>query len=398
MPPRETADTADLFTPAPLPVAALDDRGRLACLRLIRSENVGPTTFRQLINHYGGAEAALEALPGIARRAGRGRPLKICPVAAAEAELEAAQRAGAIPLFTIEPGYPASLAAIEAPPPLLYVRGALTVLLRDMVAVVGSRQCSANGITMAQIMARGIGEAGYAVVSGLARGIDGAAHRTALATGTVAVLAGGIDHVYPPENRDLFSMIPAEGGAIMTELWPGYQPRAQDFPRRNRIISGMARGVVVVEAAKRSGGLVTARFAGEQGREVFAVPGHPLDSRAEGTNYLIRQGATLVTGPEDVLEELGPITGRRQLRGEEPSRPAPAAPRDGLAHIPAGVETSGDESRDAVLAALGAAPVNADVLVRVTGLPARAVQIALMELDLAGVIERHGGQLVSRRA
>lgn len=398
MPPRETADTADLFTPAPLPVAALDDRGRLACLRLIRSENVGPTTFRQLINHYGGAEAALEALPGIARRAGRGRPLKICPVAAAESELEAAQRAGAIPLFTIEPGYPAFLAAIEAPPPLLYVRGALTVLLRDMVAVVGSRQCSANGITMAQIMARGIGEAGYAVVSGLARGIDGAAHRTALATGTVAVVAGGIDHVYPPENRDLFSMIPAEGGAIITELWPGYQPRAQDFPRRNRIISGVTRGVVVVEAAKRSGGLVTARFAGEQGREVFAVPGHPLDPRAEGTNYLIRQGATLVTGPEDVLEELGPITGRRQLRGEEPSRPAPAAPRDGLAHIPAGVETSGDESRNAVLAALGAAPVNADVLVRVTGLPTRAVQIALMELDLAGMIERHGGQLVSRRA
>lgn len=397
---------AELFTPAPLPIAELDDRERLACLRLIRSENIGPVTFRELINVYGGAAAAIEALPEMARRAGRARPLKVCPSDVAEAELAAAARAGARPVFTIEPGYPPALAAVDAPPPLLYVRGEPNVLGRDMVAIVGSRECSAAGITMAQILAKGIGDAGYVVVSGLARGIDGAAHRTSLSTGTVAVLAGGIDHVYPPENRTLFDEIPDAGGAIVTEMWPGYQPRAQDFPRRNRIISGVSRGIVVIEATRRSGGLVTARYAGEQGREVFAVPGHPLDPRAEGTNHLIRNGATMVVEANDVLEALGPITGRAPLRFANAALPAPRTsdtPPDASRSLDTGAVRAGPSAREhdgvraRVLAALGPAPVNVDLLVRVTNLPSRAVQIALVELDLAGHLERHGGQLVSRK-
>jgi len=400
-PPPDTGSDRDLFTPAPLPVAALDDRGRLACLRLIRSENVGPVTFRQLINRYGGAQAALDALPDLARRSGRARPLTICSLTNAERELAAATAAGAQPLFTIEPGYPHALAQLEAPPPLLYVRGRLDTLSADMVAVIGSRQCSAAGLTMAQTLAAGLGAAGFIVASGLARGIDGAAHRAALSTGTVGVLAGGIDHVYPPENRDLFEAIPASGGAIVTEMPPGYEPRAQDFPRRNRIISGIARGVVVVEANHRSGSLITARLAGEQGREVFAVPGHPLDPRAEGTNRLIKEGATLITCVADVLDELGPITGRRALHVAEPSTPAPLPPhatQRPAANLAANAPNGGDDrARDAVLSALGPAPVGVDLLIRATSLTSAEVLVALLELDLAGAIERHPGQLVSRR-
>jgi len=395
---REVADSSnDLFTPAPLPVTRLDDVGRVACLRLIRSENVGPVTFRELINRYGSARAALEAIPEIARRAGRSRPLKVCPADAAEAELEAAQTAGAEPVFTIEPGYPPALAAIENPPPLLYVRGRLATLSAEMIAIVGSRECSANGITMAQVLAKGLGEAGYVIASGLARGIDGAAHRTALRSGTVAVLAGGIDHVYPPENRDLFQLIPDSGGAIVTDMPPGYQPRARDFPRRNGMISGMSRGVVVVEATVRSGGMVTARLATEQGREVFAVPGHPLDSRAEGPNRLIRNGATLITSAQDIIDDLGPITGREPFRVAEASAPLYSAPSRPTETAVAPPPTGDSVVNDAVLAALGPSPVHVDTLIRATGLPSRAVQIALMDLDLAGHIVRLGGQLVARR-
>ncbi|MDZ4840910.1 MAG: DNA-processing protein DprA [Hyphomicrobium aestuarii] len=395
---REVGDSSsDLFTPAPLPVTRLDDGGRIACLRLIRSENVGPVTFRELINRYGSARAALEAIPEIARRAGRSRPLKVCATEVAEAELEAARKAGAEPIFTIEPGYPSALAAIEHPPPLLYVRGRLATLSAEMIAIVGSRECSANGITMAQVLAKGLGEAGYVIASGLARGIDGAAHRTALRSGTVAVLAGGIDHVYPPENRDLFQLIPDNGGAIVTDMPPGYQPRARDFPRRNGMISGMSRGVVVVEATVRSGGMVTARLATEQGREVFAVPGHPLDSRAEGPNRLIRNGATLITSAQDILDDLGPITGRDPVRVAEDRPPQYIAPAR-LPEVAASQPIGGDSAvNDAVLAALGPSPVHVDTLIRATGLPSRAVQIALMDLDLAGHIVRLGGQLVARK-
>ena len=384
-------DQANLFTRPPLPVAPLDEASRLACLRLIRSQNVGPVTFRELINHYGGAEAALDAMPEIARRSGRGRPIALFARDLALRELEAATKAGAAPIFTIEPGYPAALAEVVNPPPLLYVKGDAALLARQMVAIVGSRQASAAGIKLTGQFASVLGQAGFIIASGLARGIDGAAHETAMDTGTVAVLAGGIDIIYPPEHAQLYRRI-SEYGCLITEMPPGYTPRAQDFPRRNRIISGVALGVVIIEAAKRSGTLVTARFAGEQGREVFAVPGHPLDPRAEGTNQLLKNGATLVTTPADVIEILGPISGRTRVRAAEPASdfiPAPPAPRP-----PARLD---DGDLALIIEALGPHPIDIDAIIRATRMPIRAVQIALMELDLTGRIERHGSQLVSLR-
>ena len=384
-------DQANLFTRPPLPVAPLDEASRLAGLRLIRSQNVGPVTFRELINHYGGAEAALDAMPEIARRSGRGRPIALFSRDLALRELEAATKAGAAPIFTIEPGYPAALAEVVNPPPLLYVKGDAALLARQMVAIVGSRQASAAGIKLTGQFASVLGQAGFIIASGLARGIDGAAHETAMDTGTVAVLAGGIDIIYPPEHAQLYRRI-SEYGCLITEMPPGYTPRAQDFPRRNRIISGVALGVVIIEAAKRSGTLVTARFAGEQGREVFAVPGHPLDPRAEGTNQLLKNGATLVTTPADVIEILGPISGRTRVRAAEPASdfiPAPPAPRP-----PARLD---DGDLALIIEALGPHPIDIDAIIRATRMPIRAVQIALMELDLTGRIERHGSQLVSLR-
>lgn len=379
----------DLFKAAPLPIAELDEAGRIACLRLIRSDNVGPVTFRELINHYGGAEAALEALPELVRKGGGRRPIRICTRAAALAELSAAEKAGARPVFTIEPGYPSALAQIDVPPPLLYVKGDASLLTRPALAIVGSRQASAAGIKLTRQFARRLGEAGLVVVSGLARGIDASAHEASLATGTVAVLAGGIDVVYPPEHTELAASIAARG-CLLAEMPPGFVPRGREFPRRNRIISGISAGVLVVEAARRSGTLVTARYAGEQGREVFAIPGHPLDPRAEGTNQLIKTGATLVTTPDDILEALMPSLGNRMAAFREaPSpMPAPAAP-------PAPPPLLGADDRSRLLAALGPAPVDIDALVRATALPIRAVQVLLMELDLAGRIVRHGSQLVS---
>ena len=415
------AESEDLFSAAPLPIAALDDAQRLACLRLIRSENVGPATFRALINHYGGAREALAALPELGKRAGRSRPIRICPEAQAEAEIEATRRAGAQLVFNIEPGFPAPLAFTEGAPPLLYVKGRVDVLGRPMISVVGSRQASAAGIKLARMFADAFGAAGYVVCSGLARGIDGAAHQATLATGTVAVLAGGIDNIYPPEHAALHADI-GERGCLVSEQPVGFQPRAQDFPRRNRIISGMACAVVVVEAARRSGTLITARLANEQGRDVFAVPGHPLDPRAEGTNQLIKDGAGIATAPEDVLQALTTHRAALQVRPEvaiEPSswpEPRPASTSTDAEStlpvvLPSGVgilpprtppatrSLPGEEASSAALSvveqALGPAPVNVDEIVRATGLPARLVQVAIMELALVGAVEFHGGQLVS---
>ncbi|MDX2157370.1 MAG: DNA-processing protein DprA [Hyphomicrobiaceae bacterium] len=391
-------------------MAVLDDAGRLACLRLIRSENVGPVTFRELINHYGGAEKALAVLPELSRRAGRSGAIAICPASRAEAELEAARRLGARPIFTIEPGYPPALASLDAPPPLLYVKGREELLGRPMVAMVGSRNASAAGTRMARMLATRIGAEGYVVVSGLARGIDSATHEAALATGTVAVLAGGIDFVYPPENEDLYARI-ADKGCLVTELPPGFQPRAQDFPRRNRIISGVALATIVVEAAKRSGSLITARTANEQGRLVMAVPGHPLDPRAEGPNGLIRQGAIMITSADEVVAELAPL--RHRAPGAEPrptlaeppvSTPLPA-PRGqaGTGSIrrsaDAGIPGSSPvDAVEAVLGVLGPAPATLDEVARAAGIPAHVAKVALLELALAGRIEQHGGQLVSLRS
>jgi len=387
------------FTPAPLPVAALDDAQRLACLRLIRSSQIGPVTFRELINHFGGAEQALCALPEMSRRAGR--PVRITPEHEAEAELQAARKAGARPVFTIEPGYPPALAVVEAPPPLVYVKGRSDLTARHAVAIVGSRRASAAGIKLARLFAHELAGSGLVIVSGLARGIDAAAHEASLAAGTLAVLAGGLDIVYPPEHRALQERIGAEG-CLISEQPPGFTPRAQDFPRRNRLISGLSLGVIVVEAARRSGTLVTARFAAEQGREVFALPGHPLDPRAEGTNQLLKSGATLVTEPAEVLEALAAM--RRQgpwppglidgaASGFAVEAPTVEAP-DPVSSAPRPGQGEGDRAR--VLSILGPAPVDIDEIARTTQLGAREVRILLLELDLAGEIDRHGAHLVSR--
>lgn len=378
------------LTPAPLPQAPLDAAQRLACLRLIRSENVGPVTFRELINHCGGAEQALEALPELSRRGGRRSAVRICPRERALAELEAAERIGARPLFTIEPGYPPALAAVEAPPPMLYVKGNAGHLVRPMLAIVGARNGSAAGQKLARLFATRVGAAGFVIASGMARGIDAAAHEASLATGTVAVLAGGIDNVYPPEHADLQRQI-GEKGCLVSENPPGFVPRAQDFPRRNRIVSGVALGVLIVEAARRSGTLITARTAGEQGREVFAIPGHPLDPRAEGTNNLLKTGATLVTEPDEVLSALAPLLRQPLLPPGDLPPPDPGRLEEQPGG-PIGVEPA---DRERLLAALGPAPVDIDALVRATGLPVRSIQVGLLELALADRIERHGHQLVS---
>jgi DNA processing protein len=378
-----------LFDASPLPVAELSEDERIASLRLVRSENVGPVTFRELIVNFGSAAAALAALPELSRRGGR--TIRIATAQAAASELEHAAEAGARPLFLTEPGYPAALAALDAPPPMLYVKGRAELLGRPTIAIVGSRQCSAAGTKLTHHFAHVLGHAGYVVVSGLARGIDGTAHQAALDTGTIAVLASGVDVVYPPEHAALQEAIGTRG-CLVTEMPPGFMPRGRDFPRRNRIISGISLGVLVVEAARRSGSLVTARMAAEQGREVFAVPGHPLDPRAEGTNKLLKSGAMLVTEPEDLLSALTPLTHRLPLPGgEDAEEPAPAAFRPAPVPLPAPSEPE----RRRVLAALGPAPVDVDSLVRNTGLASRAVQIVLIELALAGRIERHGNGLVS---
>src|SRR5215468_3608594 len=291
------------------PSAGLSDAERLNRLRLIRSDNIGPRTFRALLRHCGDAATALARLPELARRGGAARPGRICSQDDARAELEACKRLGVSLVAPGEAFYPPRLAMIDDAPPLLAVRGKLETLMRPMIAIVGSRNASGAGLKFALSLARDLADAGFVIISGLARGIDQAAHRSSLAGGTVAVLAGGQDRIYPPEHEDLlFALL--ERGAAISEMPLGHVARAHDFPRRNRLISGACLGVVVVEAAQRSGSLITARMAAEQGREVFAVPGSPLDPRAAGTNDLIKQGATLVTEAADVIEAVAPIMER----------------------------------------------------------------------------------------
>lgn len=390
--------------------ARLTDEQRLDWLRLIRSENVGPRTFRALVNQFGGAAAALEALPDLARRGGR-LLLKVASRAEAEKEMAAAARLGVRFVAMGEPEYPKTLQAIDTAPPLIAVRGSTDVLARPSVAIVGSRNASASGLTFAERLSRQLGEAGYVVISGLARGIDTRAHKATLESGTVAVLAGGHDRIYPAENEPLLRAIVDHGGAIISEMPFAWEPRGRDFPRRNRIVSGLSYGVVVVEAARRSGSLITARFALEQGREVFAVPGSPLDPRAEGTNDLIREGATLCAGIEHVTSVLEPLiaTGPQLVTGaEEPLHPVgteelwdeldlpdiarpPAAPVTHEAGIVE--ERAGKEA--GLIDLLGPSPIAIDDLVRQSGLPIRTVQMTLLELEIAGRLERHGGNAVS---
>jgi DNA processing protein len=337
-----------------------------------------------LINHFGGARAALDALPSLARRGGAGGAVQICSREAAEREMAAAQKLGVALVALGEPGYPPRLQMIDDAPPLMALRGSATALAQPMVAIVGSRNASGAGLKFTQRIAHELGEAGFAVVSGLARGIDAAAHSAALATGTIAVLAGGQDRVYPPEHAGLLqAILPA--GAALSEMPLGWEPRGRDFPRRNRLISGVSLGVVIVEAAKRSGSLITARFALEQGREVFAVPGSPLDPRAEGTNGLIKQGATPVTETADVISVLQPIMDDRILAMRDPV-PVDGGPED--------IQPAADE-RARIVALLGPAPVQIDDLVRLSKSSPTVVRMVLLELEIAGRLERQGGGLVS---
>src|ERR1700692_2375696 len=340
----------------------------------------GPRTFRSLVNHFGSARAALERLPDLARRGGASRHQRICSEADARGELAASERLGVSLIAPGEAGYPPRLATLDDAPPLLGVRGAHEVLMRPMIAIVGSRNASGAGLKFASRLARDLSDAGFVIASGLARGIDQSAHRASIEGGTIAMLAGGHDKVYPPEHEDLLTAIMASGGAI-SEMPLGHVPRARDFPRRNRLISGAALGVIVVEAALRSGSLITARIAAEQGREVFAVPGSPLDPRAAGTNDLIKQGATLITEASDVIEAVEPIMGRPfQLRepDEDPLAPEPEA-----------------SDRARIIDLLGPSPVLLDDLIRMAGTSPAIVRTVLLELELAGRLERHGGGLVS---
>ncbi len=287
----------------------LTDAQRVEWLRLIRSDNVGPRTFRSLVTHFGSVTAALDALPDLARRGGAARSNRICTQTEAEHEIAAAAKMGVVFKAPGEFGYPPRLARIDDAPPLLGISGSPEAMMRPMIGIVGSRNASGAGLKFAQTLARDLGDAGFVIASGLARGIDQAAHRVALNSGTVAVLAGGLDRVYPPEHESLLAAIISSNGGAISEMPLGHVPRARDFPRRNRLISGLSLGVVVVEAAHRSGSLITARFANEQGREVFAVPGSPIDPRCAGTNHLIKQGATLTTEAADIIDAVRPIMG-----------------------------------------------------------------------------------------
>lgn len=364
----------------------LSDRQRLAWLRLARSEYVGPATFRELLNHFGSAETALSALPDMARRGGAAGRIRICTKEEAEGELSRIDGFGARLAALGEPDYPPLLRHIDGAPPLVTLRGSAAGRNAKTVAIVGARNCSIAGAKLAAALAADLGAAGYLVISGLARGIDAAAHRAALDTGTLAVFAGGIDRIYPTENEDLARRILAADGVHFTDMPFGWNARARDFPRRNRLISGMAQGVVVVEAARRSGSLHTARFALDQGRDVLAVPGFPLDPRSEGSNALIRDGAVLVREAGDVIAAL------------ETAAPLPAAPQlveeDEPEHDFAAPEIEPD-ARQAVIQALGPVPVGVDELIRHTGLPTSTIQVILLELELAGRLERHPPNQIS---
>lgn len=365
----------------------LTDRQRLAWLRLWRTDNVGPATFRDLINHCGSAERALAMLPALATRGGRKRHPHIPSEADAEAELAAITAHGARLIGIGEPDYPSPLRRSDHAPPLVTVKGATAVLQRPCVALVGSRNASMAGLTMARRLAAGLGEAGCAVASGLARGVDGAAHEAALETGTIAVLAGGPDRPYPPQNVPLLERIENGGaGCSITEKPFGWQPRSKDFPRRNRIIAALSVALVVVEAAARSGSLTSARLAGELGRLVLAVPGSPLDPRAHGTNTLIREGATLVRSVEDVLEAIAPIDPDAGL-----FQPAPP-PVDMASPLGAPPD---EDARERVVGLLGPTPVPVDDLIAEAGLGPGQISLIVIELDLAGRIERHSGNRVS---
>jgi DNA processing protein len=351
-------------------------------LRLVRTPGIGPVTYRQLVARFGGPTAALAAVPDLARRGG-GRAPALCSRENAEREIAKVEKLGAKYLVLGQGLYPRLLAELEDAPPLLTIRGNLNLLDRQAVAIVGARNASAAACRFARGLAHDLGQHDLVVVSGLARGIDSAAHDGALETGTIAVIAGGIDNFYPPENEQRQRVL-YEHGLVIAEMPPGTEPRARHFPYRNRIIAGMGSGTIIVEAAPRSGSLITARLAAEAGREVMAVPGSPLDPRAQGCNQLIRDGATLIQNVQHVVETIRPF---------EPSfRSAPSA------YVPADSEPlNGHDALGLIEELLGPSPVPVAEIIRLSGAPSGAVQMALLELDLAGRLDRHAGNKVSLR-
>jgi len=401
--------------------ARLTDAQRLDWLRLIRTESIGPQTFRSLVNRYGGAAAALDAVPRMAAQ--KGRSIVLADMDACKRELDGLAAMGARLVAMGEPEYPKALRVIHAPPPLISVLGDISVLSRPMVAVIGSRNASAAGLAFTERVVRDLAAAGFVIASGLARGVDARAHNASIGMGTVAALAGGLDKIYPPEHVGLAQDICGRG-ALISEMPLGWEPRGRDFPRRNRIVAGLALGTLVIEASRGSGSLITAKYAADEGREIFAVPGSPLDPRAEGTNQLLRDGATLCTRAEDVLSVLLPMAGggepRLPLFREDEVTPehlwdefdqlyevAAATPLsghavDGLPPAPASTPartpraaTHGKVLRAHVESLLGPSPVALDDLVRACGAPVAEVRSALLDLELDGRIERHGGGLVS---
>lgn len=346
---------------------------------------MGPATFRQLINRYGSAEAAIEMLPELALSGGSLRPVRIPAEGEISAELDLATKCGARFVAIGEADYPPMLRQTDQPPPIVAIRGDAAVFSLPAVSIVGARNASLAGVKIARQFAADLGKSGYAIVSGLARGVDTAAHHGGLSTGTIAVLAGGIDRPYPPENRDLSEQIAGSGGALISEMPMGWEPRAQDFPRRNRLIAGLSLGLVVVEAALRSGSLISARMANDMGKVVFAVPGSPLDPRAAGANGLLKEGATIATEASDIEQHLAPLIGA-------------AAPLQGALFEPEEIASApppADDDRARVVEALGPTPSHIDEIIRHTGVSTAQVFLILLELDLAGRLERHSGGSVS---
>lgn len=364
----------------------LTQKQRLNWLRLIRCENVGPHTFRDLINHCGTAEHAIDMLPELASRSGFRKNIKICSLEDAERELDDIEQMGARLIGMGEPEYPKALLQIPDPPPVLTMKGDFELVHRPMVGIVGSRNASVAGAKFAAQIAQELGAKGYVIASGLARGIDTSAHHAARAQGTLAALAGGLSKPYPPENIDLYNKIASGDGLVITEMPHNWTATARDFPRRNRLIAGVSLGLLVIEAAKRSGSLISARRAAEFGRLVFAVPGSPIDPRSSGTNELIKDGAILTTGASDVIDALSPLS---PLVHHYPLTLEETEPKPDIAREPAAQE------RDRIIDALSVTPIGIDDIVRHIGCSTQLVHITLLELDLAGRLHRHPGGLVS---
>ena len=361
----------------------LTDEERADWLQLIRTDTIGPITFHRLLAKCGSAREALAQLPQAAKRSGRKSPIRIADRETIQEEIDRAKAFGVRHIASCETDYPQRLAAIADPPPLICLKGHASLFARPAIAIVGARNASAAGRRLARELSSALGEAGVVIASGLARGIDGAAHEASLRSGAIAVVAGGLDVIYPPEHESLMAQI-GEQGALLTERPMGHQPTARDFPRRNRLISGVSNGVIVVEAAEKSGTLITARFALEQGRDVFAAPGSPLDPRSAGANRLIQQGAILVQSAQDVLEALAAQT--RGMGAKEPSNLfewAEDRPEDESSASPA--------LRAQVRDALSFAPIHRDLILREINAPPGLVLDALLELVLAGDAEEHSG-------